>query len=58
MEISELIKKQFLDSCSSNMHDLKHRRDIINKFKNQLDILKESIKLEDQSLKRLEKGQK
>jgi len=45
MEISELIKNQFLDSCSSNMHD-------------QLDILKEFIKLEDQSLKRLEKGQK
>jgi len=58
MEISELIKNQFLDSCSSNMHDLKHRRDIINKFKDQLDILKEFIKLEDQSLKRLEKGQK
>ena len=57
MEIAELIKNHFLDSCSNNMHDLKHRRDIINKYKKQIVILNEFINLEDESLKRLEKSE-
>jgi hypothetical protein len=57
MEIAELIKNHFLDSCSNNMHDLKHRRDIINKYKKQIEILNEFINLEDESLKRLEKSE-
>ena len=56
MEISELMKNHFLDSCSNNMHDLKHRRKIIDEYKKQIDILNDFIKLEDQSLKRLEKN--
>lgn len=56
MEISEFIKKHFLDSCSDNMHDLKHRREIIEVYKEQLKILKKFIKIEDESLKRLENG--
>ena len=39
------------------MHDLKHRRDIINKYKKQIEILNEFINLEDESLKRLEKSE-
>ena len=56
MEISEYIKKHFLDSCSDNMHDLKHRREIIEVYKEQLKILKDFIKVEDESLKKLENG--
>ena len=56
MEISELIKKHFLDSCSDNMHDLKHRREIIEVYKEQIKILKDFIKVEDNSLKKLENG--
>lgn len=56
MEISEYIKKHFLDSCSKNMHNLKHRREIIEIYKEQLKILKEFIKVEDDSLKKLENG--
>ena len=46
MEIAELIKNHFLDSCSNNMHDLKHRRKIINKYKEQLNILEDFIKVQ------------
>jgi hypothetical protein len=56
MEISEYIKKHFLDSCSDNMHDLKHRREIIEVYKEQLKLLKEFINVEDESLKKLENG--
>ena len=38
------------------MHDLKHRRKIIDEYKKQINILNDFIKLEDQSLKRLEKN--
>ena len=38
------------------MHDLKHRREIIDKYKKEIEILNDFIKLEDQSLKRLEKN--
>tara|TARA_Y100000592_G_C5438938_1_gene302315 strand:+ start:920 stop:1129 length:210 start_codon:yes stop_codon:yes gene_type:complete len=54
MEISEYIKQHFLDSCSNNMHDLNHRRDLINIYKKQLKKVKEFIKIEDESLKKLE----
>ena len=56
MEISEYIKKHFLDSCSKNMHDLNHRREIIETYKEQLKILNDFIKVEDESLKKLENG--
>lgn len=56
MEISEYIKKHFLDSCSDNMHDLKHRRQIIELYKEQLKTLEEFINIEDESLKKLEDG--
>jgi len=56
MEISEYIKKHFLDSCSDNMHDLKHRRQIIQLYKEQLKTLEEFINIEDESLKKLEDG--
>ena len=56
MEIAELIKNHFSDSCSNNMHDLKHRRKIINKYKEQLNILEDFINVEDNSLKNLENG--
>jgi|TARA_S200002703_G_scaffold142669_1_gene135237 hypothetical protein len=56
MEIAEYIKKHFLDSCSKNMHDLKHRREIIEVYKEQLKLLKDFIKIEDESLKKLENG--
>ena len=56
MEISEYIKKHFLDSCSDNMHDLKHRRQIIELYKEQLKTLEEFINIEDESLKKLENG--
>lgn len=56
MEISELIKKHFLDSCSDNMHDLQHRREIIDIYKKQLKVLEEFINIEDKSLKKLEDG--
>ena len=56
MEIYEFMKKHFLDSCSNNMHDLKHRREIIETYKEQFKLLKEFIKIEDESLKRLENG--
>ena len=56
MEIYEFIKKHFLDSCSKNMHDLKHRREIIETYKEQFKLLKDFIKVEDESLKRLENG--
>jgi|TARA_Y100001973_G_C5142578_1_gene303731 hypothetical protein len=55
MEIAELIKQHFLDSCSDNFHDLEHRRKIINTYKEQIKILHEFIDVEDKSLKRLEK---
>ncbi len=54
MEISEYIKQHFLDSCSNNMHDLNHRRDLINIYKEQLKKVKEFIKIEDESLSKLE----
>ena len=50
------MKNHFLDSCSNDMHDLKHRRKIIDEYKKQINILNDFIKLEDQSLKRLEKN--
>ena len=56
MEISEYIKKHFLDSCSDNMHDLKHRRQIIELYKEQIKTLEEFINIEDESLKKLENG--
>ena len=56
MEISEYIKKHFLDSCSDNMHDLKHRRQIIELYKEQLKTHEEFINIEDESLKKLENG--
>jgi|TARA_R110002020_G_scaffold154672_2_gene334763 hypothetical protein len=56
MEISEYIKKHFLDSCSDNMHDLKHRRQIIELYKEQIKTLEEFINIEDESLKKLEDG--
>ena len=54
MEISEYIKEHFLDSCSNNMHDLNHRRELINIYKEQLKKIKKFIKIEDESLKKLE----
>jgi hypothetical protein len=54
MEISEYIKQHFLDSCSKNMHDLNHRRELINIYKEQLKKVKEFIKIEDKSLTKLE----
>tara|TARA_R100000700_G_C3166357_1_gene141419 strand:+ start:817 stop:1026 length:210 start_codon:yes stop_codon:yes gene_type:complete len=54
MEISEYIKERFLDSCSNNMHDLNHRRELINLYKEQLKKIKKFIKIEDESLKKLE----
>jgi len=54
MEISEYIKQHFLDSCSSNMHDLNHRRELINIYKEQLKKVKEFINIEDISLSKLE----
>ena len=56
MEISEYIKKHFLDSCSDNMHDLKHRRQILELYKEQIKTLEEFINIEDESLKKLENG--
>tara|TARA_A100000171_G_C2129467_1_gene145724 strand:+ start:377 stop:529 length:153 start_codon:yes stop_codon:yes gene_type:complete len=38
------------------MHDLKHRREIIEVYKEQLKLLKDFIKIEDESLKKLENG--
>tara|TARA_Y100001970_G_scaffold258089_1_gene337573 strand:- start:462 stop:659 length:198 start_codon:yes stop_codon:yes gene_type:complete len=57
MEISKLIINHFLDSCSKNMHDLEHRRKIINIYKEQINILHSFIETEDKSLKRLEKDE-
>ena len=54
MEISEYIKEHFLDSCSNNMHDLNHRRELINIYKEQLKKIRKFIKIEDESLKKLE----
>lgn len=54
MEISEYIKQHFLDSCSTNMHDLNHRRELINIYKEQLKKIKKFIKIEDESLSKLE----
>ena len=54
MEISEYIKKHFLDSCSRNFHDLEHRRKIIDTYKEQINLLKKFIETEDKSLKNLE----
>jgi len=56
MEISEYIKQHFLDSCSTNMHDLAHRRELINVYKEQIEKVKQFIKIEDDSLKKLENG--
>tara|TARA_R100000773_G_C4170639_1_gene84473 strand:+ start:361 stop:567 length:207 start_codon:yes stop_codon:yes gene_type:complete len=56
MEISEYIKQHFLDSCSTNMHDLVHRRQLINVYKEQIEKVKQFIKIEDDSLKKLENG--
>ena len=58
MEIAELIKNHFLDSCSKNFHDLDHRRKIINIYKKQIEILNEFITVEDKSLKRLESDER
>ena len=49
-----MIKNNFLDSCSTNMHDLTHRRDLINIYKEQLRKINKFIKTEDKSLKKLE----
>ena len=54
MEISEYIKKHFLDSCSTNMHNLNHRRELINIYKEQIKKVKQFIKIEDASLTKLE----
>lgn len=57
MEIAEYLKRNFLDSCSNNNHDLKHRRKIIDNYKEQLKIISDFLKIEDKSLKKLEKNQ-
>jgi hypothetical protein len=54
MEIAEYLKKNFLDSCSNNNYDLKHRRKIIDTYKEQLKIISAFLKTEDESLKKLE----
>jgi hypothetical protein len=56
MEISEYLIKRFLDSCSYNKHDLKHRRKIIDIYLEQIAVINEFIKIEDKSLKNLEKN--
>ena len=36
----EVLKKNFLDSCSNSMHDLEQRRKIIEDFKEEVDQFK------------------
>ena len=56
MEISEYLIKRFLDSCSHNNHDLKHRRKIIDIYLEQISIMNKFLKIEDNSLKKFEDG--
>ena len=56
MEIAEYLKRNFLDSCSNNNHDLKHRRRIINIYKREIKIILDFLKTEDDSLKKLEEN--
>ena len=56
MEISEYLIKRFLDSCSHNKHDLKHRRKIIDTYIEQLELINQFLKIEDNSLKKFEDG--
>ncbi len=56
MEISEYLIKRFLDSCSHHKHDLSHRRKIIDIYLEQITVVNEFIKIEDKSLKNLEKN--
>lgn len=54
MEISEYIIKQYLDTCSDNMHDLDFQRKITNTYLEQLEKAKNCIIIEEKRLKELE----
>ena len=55
MKLYDYLKKNFLDSCSESMHDLRQRREIIDEYKEQIDEFKELLNEECKSLKNLEK---
>lgn len=55
MTLFEYLKKNFLDSCSESMHDLKQRREIIDDYIQEINQFKKMLKQEDKSLKKLEK---
>ena len=54
MNVFEFLKKNFLDSCSHSMHDLKQRRNLIDRYKKHLKNFDEFLNVEDESLKNLE----
>jgi len=56
MEIYEYIIKQYLDTCSDNIHDLDFQRKITNTYLEQLEKAKNCIIIEDKRLKELEDG--
>ena len=54
MRLFEYLKKNFLDSCSESMHDLKQRREIIDVYKSEIKEFRKLLIKEDKSLRNLE----
>ena len=54
LNVFELLKKNFRDSCSHSMHDLKQRRNLIDTYTKHLKNFDEFLNIEDESLKNLE----